>query len=68
MEKAELRKFFHDMRNSLNTLNINVVHLQLHSTQEKAIVERLETALQEAATALAEFEQKMQNTNLTASI
>ena len=60
MDKSEFRKFFHDMRNALNTANINVTHLQLHSTQETTIVGRLETALQEAAVILADMERKIQ--------
>jgi len=65
MDKTEFRKFFHDMRNSLNTANINVTHLQLHSTQEHAIVERLEKALHEAATTLADMEKKIHASDAT---
>ena len=57
MDKNELRKFIHDLRNALNTANITATHLGLHVDPEgKPILGRLEIALTQAAQIINDFE------------
>ncbi len=60
MDSADIRKFIHDMRNSLNTANINIMHLRLKGSADEVVLDRLDVALAEATQLLAKLEMATQ--------
>ncbi|HVT79186.1 MAG TPA: hypothetical protein VHM90_00905 [Phycisphaerae bacterium] len=60
MNPADLHKFVHDLRNSLNTISINasLVRRLYKDTVDPEIVERLDAAVKESEALMSQFQKQ----------
>jgi hypothetical protein len=70
MRTAEIQQFLHDMNNYLNSANLNTTLLKsLHGTNlDRETMQRLDTALQNAAKLTKGFQSRLQEEISSVSI